>query len=207
MLYLIGADEVGRGCLAGDVTVGAVAVPQNMRAIAGVDDSKKLSPAARERAYGVLTTTAGVHYRLASRTAQDIDERGIVRCLEECFSEAIQGLLDLDIEVGRVWVDGEPIKLDIRSPVKVKFVPHGDAEDWVIGAASIIAKVSRDAYMVKMADEYPGYGWGRNKGYGTAEHTKGIRLRGLTPLHRKFFCRKLEPEPEIDVFSLFSGED
>ena len=202
MSYVIGADEVGRGSLAGDVFVAGVMAPADLPPIEGVTDSKQVTPFNRDRLHGVLIETAGLHYRIARRTAEDIDGRGMVVCLRECFTEVIEGLLSLKLPVERIRVDGDPLDLKVERPVE--YLVRGDSLDWVIGAASIIAKVERDRYMTKLADEFPGYGWAKNAGYGTKEHTKGIKLRGLTTQHRRTFCKNFMPEPEVDVFTLFS---
>lgn len=209
MRYVIGADEVGLGPLAGDVFACAVLVAEGAIYPEGVTDSKALTPRKREALHRRLLATEGLHHSIARATPEEIDRDGVRPCHQRCFVEAIKGAVAQLPEGGviaAVRVDGNPMDLPgLHLPIYVRFVVRGDASDPAIGAASIIAKVERDAYMASMAEEHPGYGWSRNAGYGTPEHIKGIKLRGLTPLHRKRFCRKFTPEPEdeIDVLALF----
>jgi len=209
--YVVGADEVGLGPLAGDLYVCAVMVPEDGRTIEGVTDSKALSPADRERLRKELIAHPNLHYEITRATPKEIDEEGIrvchVRCYVQAITRVLKNLKRFD-SVDSIKVDGGHMELGLRLPHE--FVVKGDAKIWEIGAASIIAKVERDAYMAEMALEYPGYGWARNVGYGTPEHRKMMIQRGLTPLHRESFCRKIlkKAEPEgIDVFDLFPPDD
>ena len=187
--YIIGADEVGRGPLAGGCFVGAVMAPADLEPIPGVTDSKKLTPRKRERLYKAITEHPDLDHRISLRTAARVDEVGIQRALLECFWESIEALLAIpDRQVEAVRIDGKPIGVDFR-PIRTEFIVKGDAKDWVIGAASIIAKVERDEYMRLRAKKYPAYHWEKNKGYGSQEHIAAIRQHGLTPLHRATFCR------------------
>jgi len=196
--YIIGADEVGRGPLAGACYVGAVMAPSTMMPIEGVTDSKKLSPTRRQTLHKAITEHEGLHHRISIRTAARVDEVGINPALLECFWEAIEGLLALGLPVEAVRIDGKPIGVDFR-PIPTEFIIKGDAKDWIIGAASIVAKVERDAYMVKMAKQYPEYEWKGNKGYGSSGHIEAIKEHGLSPLHRATFCRNFVPEPKDDI--------
>jgi len=197
MRYIIGADEVGRGCVAGDVFVCAVAVPEDLPKVEGVRDSKKLSAGRREFVREGLLCEPKLKHRLARRTAKDIDGRGISRCLRECFEEAVNELLEADDEVAEVRIDGNPFNLTTRYPVR--FIVKGDDSEWVIGAASIIAKVERDWYMGQMAVGYPDYGFDQHAGYGTPAHIEAIKAKGLSPLHRATFC-KAWVTPKVEVF-------
>lgn len=202
MRYIIGADEVGRGCVAGDVFVCAVAVPADLPPITGVRDSKKLSPKSRESMQQILLNEPHLKHKIARRTAKDIDERGIMQCLRECFEEAINGLCLEDVSA--VLIDGNPFLITIPHPVR--FIVRGDDSEWAIGAASILAKVARDHYMDLMAAGHPGYGFEKSKGYGTPEHIEAIKSKGLTALHRATFC-KAWITPIFDdpnVYDLFS---
>jgi len=193
-MYIIGTDEVGRGCLAGDVYVAAVLVPEGMAKIEGVADSKVLTPKKREALHGTLTRHPLVRYKVVSRSVADISRLGIVRAVREAFLEAVEGLLKLGEPMSAIMVDGVPIWDEGRFPqAPTTFMPKGDALDWRIGAASIIAKVERDAYMVEQAKAYPAYGWEKNKGYGSEVHIAAIRQHGLSPLHRPKFCRAFNP--------------
>jgi ribonuclease HII len=201
MRYIIGADEVGRGCVAGDVFVCAVAVPEAMPKIDGVRDSKKLSAGKREFVREALLSEPKLKHRLARRTAKDIDGRGISRCLRECFEEAVNELLEAEDEVAEVRIDGNPFSITTRYPVR--FIVKGDDSEWVIGAASIIAKVERDWYMGQMALVYPQYGFDKSKGYGVPYHEQAIRQHGPCPLHRHTFISGWLPNEAGSVFDLF----
>ena len=205
--YIIGADEVGRGCLAGPLCVGAVMVLGDMPPVSGVGDSKALTPKKREE---VRLALKDLHQAVVFVGAGDIDRDGIGPCLKRAFRQAITQLLDQRTEPNRhteVLVDGNPMNLDLEAgyetDLTMKFLIKGDATDWRIGAASIIAKVTRDEIMVREARNHPGYGFEANKGYGSAEHQEAIRVRGLTPLHRKTFCRRFLEVADENVLDLF----
>jgi ribonuclease HII len=187
MGYIIGADEVGRGCVAGDVYVAAVMVDADAPRVEGVRDSKKLSPAKRELASARLLADPNVRYRVATRSAADVDRRGISTTLRECFEEAVGHLEGLGLPVEEVRVDGNPFPLRTTAPLR--FIVKGDDSEYVIGAASIVAKVARDAYMVRMGAEHPGYGFETHAGYGTPAHVEAIKAKGLSPIHRATFCK------------------
>lgn len=206
MDYIIGADEVGRGCLAGPLYVCAVLVSSTVFPIEDVTDSKQLSSARRRTLHSRLTQDSNLTFEIAFRSADFIDQRGIQKALHECFRDAVNTCLS-QVPEGKtveVRIDGKRMDLDFGS-VPTIFIVKGDALDWVIGAASIIAKVERDSYMIQMAKQYPDYMWEDNKGYGTVLHRQAIYERGLTPLHRATFCRRhvKKPGDEIDVLSLF----
>lgn len=197
---IIGADEVGRGCLAGPLCVGAVMVPEDMAWPEGVNDSKKLTPKKRTE---VAARLASIQQTVVFVPAHDIDRDGMSLCLKQAFRRAIQVLLDKGETVSRILIDGNPQALSF-GPIPVEFLVRGDAQDWRIGAASIIAKVTRDDLMTKAASEHPAYGWDRNMGYGSAEHQEAIRVHGLTPWHRATFCRRFLPVPQEDnILDLF----
>lgn len=198
MKYILGADEVGRGSLAGPVYVGGVMVPESMERLPGITDSKKLTGAKRWDACDRIKAAEEVHWATASRSAAYIDQVGINPALVECFNEVIDTLLvsgdDVDIRV-----DGEPIVL--KHPAQ--FIVKGDLKDWRIGAASIVAKVTRDELMRKWAKTFPGYDWDRNMGYGTQAHIAAIKRLGVTPEHRQKFCRKFTAVEDEGIFDLF----
>ena len=142
--------------------------------------------------YDTLLATPGIQYRIASRSVERINEVGINPATQEAYEEAIRGLLAHGLPVSEVRVDGNPAwPPTLFQEAPTRFIQHGDALDWVIGAASIIAKVTRDSYMRKLANQYPEFGFERNFGYGTKEHLAAIKSLGLTPLHRTRFCRKV----------------
>lgn len=189
MTFIIGADEVGRGCLAGPVAVGAVMVPADMAALVGVADSKKLSATRRLEVAQTLRSHPDVRYAVSYLSARYIDKYGIVAALQSCFSESISKLL-IQEPGATVRIDGLPIK---NLPFEAKFIVKGDGSDWVIGAASILAKVERDACMVAEANQHPPYGWDKNMGYGTTDHIAAIREHGLSDQHRASFCKAFVP--------------
>ena len=183
--YIAGADEVGRGPLAGPVVCAAVIMPLSHELlIEGVDDSKKLSAKRREQLSALIKERALAH-AITEISNEEIDEINILQATRKGMREA---LLALKIAPDAVLTDGN-MTLDI--PFPQQSVVHGDALSYSIGAASIIAKVYRDALMDKLAEAYPAYGFEKNKGYGTAAHIAAIKEAGVCPFHRRTFTKKL----------------
>ena len=184
----LGIDEVGRGALAGPLTVCAVALPAEP-VIWGLNDSKQLTPARRE----VLATRIAEHavaIGMAHVEAASIDAVGMATARRMGMAQAIEDS-GLDPEV--VLVDGNPVRVHPREVSLVR----GDARVACIAAASIVAKVARDAMMVAYAEDYPGYHLASCKGYGSAEHVESIRARGLSPIHRASFCGNFLETPRL----------
>ena len=182
--YIAGVDEVGRGPLAGPVVCAAVIMPlDESLLIEGVDDSKKVSPKKRETLAELIKERACA-YTVYEVSEKEIDEINILEATKKGMKEA---LLALNIQPDVVITDGN-MTLDI--PFPQSSVIHGDALSYSIGAASIVAKVYRDALMDELAKTYPMYGFEKNKGYGTAEHIKAIKEYGLCPVHRRTFTKK-----------------
>lgn len=179
---VIGLDEVGRGPVAGPLTVGAVVLPPEPR-IAGLNDSKQVSPARREEIASLVKEVA-LAWAVEHVPPAEIDERGMARCLRAAFARAVADVEAQGARVRTVLLDGNPLHLDPREVNVVK----GDATCASIAAASIVAKVERDALMTAWAREYPAYGFDQNKGYASAEHIAAIKEHGLCPLHRATFC-------------------
>lgn len=181
--FVAGVDEAGRGPLAGPVFAAAVILPCDVL-IEGINDSKKLSEKKREELFDVIREKA-VAYSIYSVDEKRIDE---INILQATF-EAMRGAVDeLDKRPSFVLIDGD------KSPgidISHKTVVKGDSKSMAIAAASILAKVSRDRYIVKMAEKYPGYGFEKHKGYGTKAHYEAIAELGISPIHRKSFLRKL----------------
>ena len=179
--FIAGVDEVGRGPLAGPVVCAAVVMPldENLL-ISGVDDSKKVSEKKRKILSDQIKNTA-VCFKIAQAEAEEIDEINILQATIKCMQKCVFELEKRDSLI----VDA----------VNAEFcVPHlsvikGDAKSYNVGAASIIAKVYRDALMEKYAEIYPEYGFERNKGYGTKEHIEAIKKYGPCPIHRKTFIK------------------
>ncbi len=175
---VVGVDEVGRGPLAGPVTAAAV-VLDVARMPEGLDDSKKLTQARRERLYEELMATARV--AIAHATVAEIDELNILHASHLAMVRAVAALGP----VCHVLVDGNliPKSLDVPATALVK----GDSRSQSIAAASIVAKVTRDRIMVDLAQQYPGYGWEKNAGYPTKMHREALETLGVTPHHRRSF--------------------
>ena len=181
--YIAGVDEVGRGPLAGPVVCASVIMPLDEdKIIVGVDDSKKLSAKKREELAEKIKQTA-ICYKIVEISEKEIDEMNILQATRLGMKRALEGL---EIPPQTVLTDGT-MTLDIAFPQQS--VIHGDALSYLIGSASIIAKVYRDALMDEYAKLYPHYAFEKNKGYGTAEHIKGIKEHGLCPIHRRTFTK------------------
>lgn len=176
---LAGMDEVGRGPLAGPV-VAACVVMHKEPLVAYVNDSKKLSSKRRELLYEELKAHAE-SYALGWVESEEIDQINILQATKQAFCMAYNGVC---LPVTDVLVDAVR---DLAIPVRQHAYIHGDALSYLIAAASIIAKVERDRYMVKQDALYPQYGFARNKGYGTAEHIAALKRFGPCPLHRRSF--------------------
>ena len=179
-----GVDEVGRGPIAGPVVCAAVIMPlEEALRVPGVNDSKKLSPKKREQLAERIRAVARA-YAVEEVSAAVIDEINILQATRLGMKRAVEKLsppADMVLTDGNMTLD---IALPQRSVVK------GDALVYSIGAASILAKVYRDALMRDYAAQYPGYAFERNAGYGTAQHIRAIREVGICPIHRRTFVKK-----------------
>lgn len=174
-----GLDEVGRGALAGPVTAAACVLPAGLR-LTRLDDSKRLTPDMRI-VLDAEIRAAAIAVSVAHVPAPDIDAIGIAGATARAMRSA---LADLGVQIDHALVDGLPVELGVASTAVV----GGDATVRAIAAASIIAKVARDAIMTELGAEYDGYGLAVNKGYGTAEHLAAIAARGPCPVHRLSFA-------------------
>ena len=177
-----GVDEVGRGPLAGPVVCAAVIMPTD-DIIDGVDDSKKLSAKSRKSLSQKILEKA-VSYSICLIEPQIIDKINILQATRLCMKNAVESL---KMRPDYVITDGN-MTLDIDCPQKS--IIKGDGLSYSIGAASIVAKVYRDALMEEYARIYPDYSIEKNKGYGTALHIEGIKKCGLCPVHRRSFTKK-----------------
>ena len=177
--YICGIDEVGRGPLAGPVVAGAVILPKDCD-ILYINDSKKLSAAKREELYDIIMEKA-VAVGIGMVGPDRIDEINILQATYEAMRQAIG---KLDPQPALILNDAVTIP-----QVTIPQVPiiKGDAKSISIGAASIVAKVTRDRLMETYADIYPEYGFAGNKGYGSAEHIAALKQYGPTPIHRRSF--------------------
>lgn len=181
---ILGIDEVGRGPWAGPLVVGAV-VLDDARPIEGLTDSKKLT-AKRRQALDVLIREQAAGWGLGWVTAQEIDDIGLSAALKLATIRAVE---QISCAYHEIIIDGTINFLQETSKGQfVSTLPKADLLVPAVSAASIMAKVARDAYMEEQADVFPGYGFERNAGYGTALHRAGLAESGVTPLHRKSFA-------------------
>jgi len=185
---IIGIDEVGRGPLAGPVTIGMVGVPvsYSTSSFKGIRDSKALSKERREEWFsGFKEHTHILFWKTKSASAKAIDTIGI----EKCISRLIRDILkEVSEKNTKVLLDGR-----LRAPLRFaqETIVRGDQIEIPIMLASIVAKVRRDRLMERYGILYPAYGFEVHKGYGTKRHIEAIQKNGLSDIHRKSFCKKL----------------
>ena len=199
---LAGVDEAGCAPLAGPVVAGAVILNRD-NFPRGIDDSKNLPLDKRESLYARITKCAAWAVGVAS--VEEIDKINIYWARMLAMTRAVEAL---GVEPAWVLVDGNACP---RWERPSKAIVEGDAKCRSIAAASIIAKVTRDRMMAEWAEEYPGYGWETNRGYGTPEHYRGLEALGLTPLHRRSFApvRQIElreAQPELEIIEIQHSE-
>ena len=193
--FVIGIDEVGRGALAGPVSVCAVRFPVSKfrairRELAGIRDSKKLSAAARSdfsNKIKKLKRDGTLEFAVNYISADVIDRQGIARAISRALRSALyrvsKDIKKVDIEV---LLDG-----GLYAPNSFPYqrtLIHGDDTELPISIASVFAKHRRDQMMIRLGKQYPIYNFGQNKGYGTLAHRRVIRRRGISPIHRRSFC-------------------
>lgn len=185
---LVGMDEVGRGPLAGPVVACAVVMPPGRRAIAGVDDSKRLDAAVRDALAEKIRATA-LAIGLGAASPREIDRLNIYHATVLAMQRALRRV---DVRLSQMHgerahhlvVDGKPLRT-LGAPHTA--VVKGDGRCYAIACASIVAKVTRDRLMRQLAVRYDRYDWSNNVGYGTARHRRGLAVNGLTPHHRRSF--------------------
>jgi len=199
--YIAGVDEVGRGPLAGPVIAAAVVLPEDFDVL-GIDDSKKLSEKKRNELFEIITQKA-VAIGVGGVDEKTIDEINILQATKLAMKRAVEACeiklrekLEMDETNGNagshiidyILFDAMKIEdIDIQQESIIK----GDAKVLAIAAASIIAKVTRDLMMVAYDNEYPGYAFAKNKGYGTKAHYEGLHAQGMCPIHRRSFLKNL----------------
>jgi len=199
--YIAGVDEVGRGPLAGPVIAAAVVLPDDFDVL-GIDDSKKLSEKKRNELFEIITQKA-VAIGVGGVDEKTIDEINILQATKLAMKRAVEACeiklrekLEMDETNGNagshiidyILFDAMKIEdIDIQQESIIK----GDAKVLAIAAASIIAKVTRDLMMVAYDNEYPGYAFAKNKGYGTKAHYEGLHAQGMCPIHRRSFLKNL----------------
>ncbi len=179
---VVGLDEVGRGPLAGPLAVGAVVLPDEPM-IAGLNDSKQVKECDRE-AIALQVKQVALAWSVQYVQPPEIDEAGIMKSLRRAFLAAVADVERQGCKVDMVLLDGNPMHIDPREINVVK----GDSKCASIAAASILAKVERDALMDELDAKYPGYGLASNKGYGTKAHRDAIHRLGLSEIHRRSYC-------------------
>ncbi|MDR1000263.1 MAG: ribonuclease HII [Clostridiales bacterium] len=180
--YIAGADEVGRGSLAGPVLACAVILPRGLK-IPGVNDSKKLSPPRRELLSRIIREQA-LAYAFGAVDPKTIDEINIYNATVAAMTAALD---KLSIAPDAVLTDAMKLP-SVTCPLRS--IVHGDALSITIAAASVLAKVERDAMLTKYHEIWPVYGFDKHKGYGTKAHINAIREHGLCPVHRVTFSQK-----------------
>jgi len=185
-----GCDEAGRGCLAGAVFAAAVILPPDFHHPL-LNDSKQMTARNRERLRSIIEQEA-VAWAVEAIDAARIDEINILNASIEGMNRAAARL---NPAPGFLAIDGNRFRTSLELPYRC--IVKGDGKYADIAAASVLAKTHRDEYMLRLAEEYPCYGWQRNKGYPTREHRMAIREHGLSPYHRLTFNH------EIDQLELF----
>ena len=183
---ICGIDEAGRGPLAGPVCAAAVILPEGLE-IPGLNDSKKLTDKKRRELFPIIEERA-LAYGIGWASQEEIDDINILQATFLAMSRAVE---QLNIRPDLALVDGN------RAPtldLPVEMVVKGDSLSASIAAASVLAKVSRDDVMLRMAKEYPGYGFEVHKGYGTKAHYEALRTFGPSPIHRRTFLKKFYGE-------------
>jgi len=176
---ICGVDEAGRGPWAGPVVAAAVVLDRG-DVPAGLDDSKRLTPRRREVLYDAIRAAAAIGLGIAA--VKEIDALNILRANDLAMGRAIAAL---DMAPAMALIDGNRVPPGL--PCRAEALVRGDARSLSIAAASIIAKVTRDRIMARLAAAHPGYGWEHNQGYGTAEHRAALIRLGVTPHHRRSF--------------------
>lgn len=199
-VVLAGVDEAGRGCLAGPVVAGAVSMPPELaeRLYAGelaeLTDSKQLKAARRETFFGVLASTPGVACSTGWCSAKEIDDLNILMATHLAMRRALE---NLPVRAGHALVDGLPVK---GLPCPSTAIVQGDSRSFLIAAASVVAKVSRDRHMLALHEQYPHYGFAVNKGYGVNEHMVALFRYGSCPEHRHTFRPVLDADQKLPGF-------
>lgn len=195
----VGLDEAGRGPLAGSVFAGAVLLPPGFRD-ERLNDSKKMTEHDRYALREVIEREA-VAWGVGEVTAAEIDEINILNASFRAMRRALTQLqerLPKGVEVERLLVDGNRFRLGTLT-IPYECIVKGDAKLAPIAAASVLAKTYRDDYMIRLHEEYPVYGWDRNKGYPTRFHREAVAEYGLSPYHRITFCRRFTAPEEVKL--------
>ncbi len=182
--YVVGVDEVGTGPLCGPVVAAAVLVRPHTRKIKGVRDSKTLSAAQRERVVEDIKARA-VAWGIGAASVAEVERLNVRNAAHLAMRRALRRLPPYD----HVLVDGQKITGMEEHIGPYTPIVKGDASSYAIACASVLAKVTRDRLMARLAVRYPGYGWEHNAGYATRDHVAGLRAHGVSPHHRRTFAR------------------
>ena len=200
--FIAGIDEVGRGPLAGPVVASSAMFSSDVikaglpNSLKDVNDSKKLSEKKREHLFDVLNDFDGVDFGVSIIESEEIDRINILQATHKAMSKS---LISLEHNPDHLLVDGRPVKSLGKSQ---SAIVKGDSLSYSIGAASIIAKVTRDRMMKKFDLKFPGYGFSSNKGYGTREHLNALNDLGPCSIHRLTFAPiRKDPQDELNLFS------
>jgi ribonuclease HII len=200
--FIAGIDEVGRGPLAGPVVASSAMFSSDIikaglpNSLKDVNDSKKLSEKKREHLFDVLNDFDGVDFGISIIESEEIDRINILQATHKAMSKS---LISLEHNPDHLLVDGRPVKSLGKSQ---SAIVKGDSLSYSIGAASIIAKVTRDRMMKKFDLKFPGYGFSSNKGYGTREHLNALNDLGPCSIHRLTFAPiRKDPQDELNLFS------
>lgn len=200
--FIAGIDEVGRGPLAGPVVASSAMFSSDIikaglpNSLKDVNDSKKLSEKKREHLFDVLNDFDGVDFGISIIESEEIDRINILQATHKAMSKS---LISLQHNPDHLLVDGRPVKSLGKSQ---SAIVKGDSLSYSIGAASIIAKVTRDRMMKKFDLKFPGYGFSSNKGYGTREHLNALNDLGPCSIHRLTFAPiRKDPQDELNLFS------
>ena len=184
---VVGVDEAGRGPLAGPVTAAAVYFTpfflerEKNKALELLNDSKQLTEKRREYFFSLLTKSEHVHYGVSSVSEREIDRINILRATHQAMASAIA---KVQPEPDYALVDGRPVP---GLPCPSNAIVKGDSKSLSIAAASVLAKVTRDRFLLELDKKYPNYGFARHKGYGTKVHLEALKAFGPTPCHRMSF--------------------
>ena len=184
-LCIAGIDEVGRGPLAGPVVAGVAVIDRTLakrKLLRLIDDSKKLVREKREAAYAAMTASGCVRFAVGEASVEEIDTVNILRATFLAMRRALASMTE---QPDIVLIDGNRVPPEFGC--RAETIVGGDGRSYSIAAASIFAKVTRDRYMAKLAETYPGYGWHTNRGYGSDQHLDAIQRLGPTPHHRMSF--------------------
>ncbi len=186
-LCIAGIDEVGRGPLAGPVVAAVAVIDRSVakrKLLRLIDDSKKLVREDRERAYDAMIASGCVRFAVGEASVEEIDTVNILQATFLAMRRALAGLTEAPPDI--VLIDGNRVPPELGC--RAETIVGGDARSYSIAAASIFAKVTRDRYMYRLAESFPGYGWETNVGYKSPAHLRALKALGPTPHHRRSFA-------------------